>query len=151
MVSQKKLLKGLLTENIPLEEENFPPIRQIGEVFGGEYIFNGESTWLKGSCATPKELESLLDTVENRNLREFILPSNWEYEKKTIYEKYGKRPTLWRGVRGPVTLAMSIYGVENLIYLMYDEPELATRFSEVITNVILEYIIFTNVIILLTF
>ena len=138
--AEKIVGKRLLSENIPLEEENFPQIRQIGEVFGGEYIFNGEATWLKGSCNTPKELELILDKAEGLNLREFILPSNWEYEKKMLYEKYGKKPTLWRGVRGPVTLAMSIYGVENLIYLMYDEPELATRFSGVISNIILKYI-----------
>ena len=85
-----------------------------------------------------QELEKLLDRVEKINLREFILPPNWESEKKRIFEKYGKKPSLWRSVRGPVTLAMSIYGVENLVYLIYDEPDLAKRFSNVISDVIFE-------------
>ena len=65
-----------------------------------------------------------------------MLPENWETEKKRIYEKYGKKPDLLRSVRGPVTLAMSIYGVKNLVYLIIDVPELAMRFSKVITDVI---------------
>ena len=43
-----------------------------------------------------------------------------------------------RHIRGPVTLACSLVGEENLIFLILDEPELAARFSSVITNVILK-------------
>jgi uroporphyrinogen decarboxylase len=65
--------------------------------------------------------------VENRrgNLREFILPLNWDVEKKRIFELYGKKPELHRSIRGPVTFATSIYGIENLIFLIVDEPDLA--------------------------
>jgi uroporphyrinogen decarboxylase len=44
----------------------------------------------------------------------------------------------YRGQRGPVTFAMSIYGVENMIFLCYDNPDLAARFSDVLCRAILE-------------
>ena len=138
--AEKIVGKRLLREIIPSEDEAFPEIKQIGEIFGGRYSFNGQSTWLEGSCSTPKELEAVLDKAERLNLREFILPQNWESEKTRLFQKYGIKPSIWRGVRGPVTLAMSIYGVENMIYMIYDEPDLAHRFSNTISNVILDYI-----------
>ena len=128
--------KRLLREDFPETDSVFPSIRQIGEVFEGKYAFNGQSTWLHSSCSIPQELEKLLDRVERLDIRSFILPSNWESEKNRIFEKYGNKPSPLRGVRGPVTLAMSIYGVENLIFLMVDEPELAQRFSNTISEVI---------------
>ncbi|WP_094548264.1 uroporphyrinogen decarboxylase family protein [Petroclostridium xylanilyticum] len=134
--AEKIVGRRLLPEDFPEPDAVFPPIRRIGEVFEGRYVYNGISEWLEGSCNTPKELEKMLDHVEKLNLREFILPPNWESEKKRIYEKYGKKPELMRHVRGPVTLATSIYGVENLIFLILDEPDLAKRFSQVISDVI---------------
>lgn len=134
--------RKLLREEFPEPDSEFPAFRRIGEVFGGQYIFNGTSEWLTESCSTPGELEKLLDRVERlstSDLREFILPANWESEKKRIFEKYGKKPRTFGGIRGPVTLATSIYGSENLIFLIYDEPDLAKRFSEAICSVILKY------------
>ena len=46
-------------------------------------------------------------------------------------------PPRYRGQRGPVTFAMSVYGVENLVFLVLDEPELAGRFRDVILRAIL--------------
>lgn len=134
--AEKIVGKRLLPEKLPEEDSIFPPIKGIGEVFEGRYVHNEISEWLEGSCSTPQELEALLDRVEKMDLREYILPQNWESEKKRIFEKYGKKPGPWRHVRGPVTLATSIYGVENLIFLILDEPDLAKRFSSVISDVI---------------
>lgn len=132
--------KRLLSEEMPLSpEQSFPQFRQIGEVFGGEYIFDGETTWLKDNLHNEKELEAALDHIDKLDLKEFILPANWESEKKRLYESYGFKPRLFQGVRGPVTLATSVYGSENLIYLIYDNPDLAKRFSDTIGKVILEY------------
>lgn len=130
----------LLSENFPTEDELFPKYKRIGEVFDGEYLFDGNSEWLKGNCESPKELEKLLDRVDSINLRDFVLPPEWESEKKRIFENYGKKPRLFGSVRGPVTLATSVFGVENLIFLIYEYPELAKRFSDTIANVILGYI-----------
>ncbi len=137
--AEKTVGKRLLRESFPLPDEFFPPVREIGEVFGGRYITSAHSTWLEDSCSTPQELEKVLDRVEKINLREFIFPPQWESEKKRISEEYGKKPDLWRHVRGPVTLATSIYGSENLIFLIMDEPELAERFSRVVSDVIFQY------------
>lgn len=134
--AEKIVGRRLLPEYLPEEDSLFPVIRRIGEVFEGRYVKNGISEWLEGSCRTPRELDKLLDRVERLDLREFMLPSNWESEKNRIFEKYGKKPEPLRHIRGPVTLATSIYGTENLIYLILDEPELAERFRDVISDVI---------------
>ncbi|HHU79044.1 MAG TPA: hypothetical protein GXZ29_09260 [Clostridiales bacterium] len=137
--AEKIVGRRLLSEELPVPAAQFPPIHRIGEVFEGRYLFNGYTEWLEGSCSTPEELEKLLDRVERLDLPSFILPENWEREKKRIFEEYGIRPPLWRGVRGPVTLATSIYGAENLIFLIIDHPDLALRFSRAISDVIFAY------------
>jgi uroporphyrinogen decarboxylase len=85
------------------------------------------------SADSPDELEALLDRVEARleAIREFLLPPEWDAEKRRLVE-LGVPPPLYRGQRGPITFAMSVYGVENLIYLIYDRPELAARFRDLI-------------------
>ncbi|HZK39070.1 MAG TPA: uroporphyrinogen decarboxylase family protein [Clostridia bacterium] len=138
--ARKIVGQDLLREYIPPQTENFPAYRRIGEVFDGEYLFDGNSEWLKGNCENPTALEKLLDRIDKLDLRSFILPSNWESEKKRLYEKHGKKPSAFNSVRGPVTLATSVYGVENLIFLIYDHPELAKRFSDTIAKVLLGYI-----------
>ena len=143
-LAEKIVGRRLLGENLPTHDESFPGLKGIGEVFGGQYVFDGNVTWLQGSCSTPQELEKMLDGVEKLDIKDFILPSNWYQEKKRLYDTYGKKPGLWRGVRGPVTLATSIFGVENLLLLYYDEPELYRRFSKVILHVIMQYITVAN-------
>ncbi|MFA7204861.1 MAG: uroporphyrinogen decarboxylase family protein [Saccharofermentanales bacterium] len=128
--------KSLLPEVLVRPKESyFPNIKRIGEVFEGRYFYHNETEWLEGNVKTPLELEAMLDRVEKLDLRSFILPTEWESEKKRIYEKYGYKPNQSRSIRGPVTLATSIYGTENLIYLIFDEPELAQRFSTMIGDV----------------
>lgn len=132
--------RKLLNENTPSPEDSrFPQFRQIGEVFGGKYVFDGKTTWLESTISSEHELEKKLDEIDKMNLREFILPPDWEEKKTYIYEKYGKKPSDFTSIRGPVTLATSVYGTENLIYLFYDSPELAKRFSDTIANVVIGY------------
>ena len=136
--AEKIVGKRLLPETMPEPDAVFPQTKRIGEVFGGEYIYQHETEWLTQSVETPEELEALLDRVDKLNIREFMLPANWESEKKRIFETYGLRPPLMRHMRGPVTLACSIFGSENLIFLGMDEPELYKRFSDTILRVQLE-------------
>lgn len=91
--AEKIVGKRLLRESFPEPDEVFPYVRRIGEVFEGRYIINEHSEWLEGTCSTPRELDALLDRVERMNLRDFMLPENWESEKRRIFEKYGRRPT----------------------------------------------------------
>ena len=130
--------RRLLKEYYPNDDETFPKIKMIGEVSGGRYVSNEHSIWLESSITTIKELETQLDKVERMDIKEFILPANWHSEKKKIFEKYGTRPNQVRSVRGPVTLATSLVGVENMIFLILDEPEMAERFSKIIADVIIK-------------
>jgi len=129
--------KRLLQEEFLPEDARLPYVRRIGEVFGGQYLYHNETEWLTQSVHSEKELEALLDRVERMDLRAFMLPDNWEKEKKRVYERYGVRPELMRHIRGPVTLACSIMGAEDLLFLILDEPDLARRFSRAITKVTL--------------
>lgn len=122
-----------------------PEYRQIGEVFGGKYIFEGGTLWLNGTLKGEEALAKKLDEVENmlkdpEKFRSFVLPADWDERCRAVYELYGKRPQQYVHVRGPVTLATSVFGTEELLYLYYDEPELFTRFADVIGDVILAYI-----------
>ncbi len=124
----------LLDENFPAPDQVYPPYRRIGEWFAGRYIHNENSEWLESDIKTPQELEKMLDRLERTDLREFMLPPGWEAEKRRIHEQYGTQPPGVRHIRGPVTLAMSIFGVESFIFLCLDEPELAQRFGAAIAD-----------------
>ncbi|MBI5094388.1 MAG: hypothetical protein HZB26_18375 [Candidatus Hydrogenedentes bacterium] len=50
----------------------------------------------------------------------------------------GIRCPLYRGQRGPITFATSIYGVENLVSLIIENPDLAARFRDAILRTMLE-------------
>ncbi|HOL67143.1 MAG TPA: uroporphyrinogen decarboxylase family protein, partial [bacterium] len=71
------------------------------------------------------------------NLRSFLFPENWE-EGKLACQRAGLPFPFYRAQRGPVTLAMSLYGPENLIYLILDRPQLAARFRDLILKAILK-------------
>ncbi|GHU34799.1 hypothetical protein FACS1894105_02470 [Clostridia bacterium] len=114
----------------------YPQVKRIGEIFGGHYGWSAEAgEWLYPGASDEAELEAILDKIERTDIRELILPDNWYSEKKRLYEETGWKPGIMRGIRGPVTLACSIYGIENLCYLFYDAPELFRRFSDAITKV----------------
>lgn len=130
--------KRLLNEEIPPEDASFPYVKRIGEVFGSRYVIKHYTEWLDKSVDSPQELEKTIERVRKTDMREFMLPDNWEAEKKRIYEKYGLRPPVMRHIRGPVTLACSLMGSEEFIMLCLEEEELARKFSDTITCVILK-------------
>lgn len=140
--AEKIVGRRLLREEFPeLNPEcRFPARKSIEEVFECRIVYQGGTYWVESDCDTPQKLEKLLDRVEKLDLRKFLLPPNWEAEKKRIYEEYGRKPDLLRGIRGPVTLATSIYGVENLIFLIIDQPDLAKRFSQVISDTLFKMV-----------
>jgi len=142
--------RPLLAEKKPLPKEQQPKVtipkfKQIGEVFGGEYVFDGNTTWLHGTLADNEQLEKKLDevnalTADPQAFREFVLPADWDERCKAVYELYGQRPGQFKYIRGPVTLATSVFGVENLLFLYYDDEELFTRFADTIGDVVLAYV-----------
>jgi len=131
--------RRLLPETFDPEDSEFPQVKQIGEIFGGSYDYiPGTGIWLSHPMDSEEDLQRTLDSVDSLDLRSHLLPSNWEEEKARIYETYGKKPSFTRHIRGPVTLATSLLGEENLIYLYYDNPDLFRRFSETIKRVVID-------------
>lgn len=116
----------------------YPETAGLHDLFEAKNVWHNESYWLMPSANTPDELQALLDRVEAKlpRLRDHLLPPNWEKEKWRL-TALGVKPPLYRGQRGPVTFATSIYGVENLIYLIADQPDTARRFSRAILEAML--------------
>ncbi|MFC1600935.1 uroporphyrinogen decarboxylase family protein [Candidatus Sumerlaeota bacterium] len=131
--------RRLLHEQLPEPNPHQPHIKGLDEIFEAQNIWHGESYWLTQSANGPAELEALLDRVEERlaNLRAFVLPDDWEQAKARIIASSGRLPS-YRAQRGPITFAMSVYGVENLIFLIVENPELAARFRDLISRAMLE-------------
>ena len=125
--------RRLLRETPSDPTRTYPATRQLHDLFEARNVWHSNSWWLEQSARNSGELRSLLDRVEGRleRLRDFLLPENWEQEKARLMG-LGVKPSLYRGQRGPVTFACSIYGAENLIFLLHDAPELANRFRDVI-------------------
>jgi uroporphyrinogen decarboxylase len=115
----------------------FPAVKGITDIFEAPTKYAGGTGWVMPAAETPRELEALLDRVEARDPREVLLPPDWDEAVTRVYEQWGVKPRLGGGVRGPVTAAMSIYGVENLIFLILDAPALAARFRDVLADQII--------------
>jgi len=133
--------RRLLNEQPPTPpERTWPEPLQLFDIFEAQNVFKGESFWLEQSAHSPDELAALLDRVEKRlegDLRAFLLPPAWDREKGRL-RKLNIPSPVYRSQRGPVTFAMSIFGPENLIYLILDQPDLAARFRDLICRAILE-------------
>ncbi len=115
------------------------PPKGLHHIFEAPTVSKSGTVWLEQAARNEAELAALLDRVEKRldNLRAFLLDDAWEAEKRRRRE-HGVPLPLFRSIRGPVTFATSIYGVENLIFLIYDNPALAERFRDLILRAMLE-------------
>ena len=129
--------RRLLSEEWSDPSLKYPAHAGLHGVFEAENEWHDQSWWLKQSAHNEDELKALLDRVEKKVIRSVLLPENWDEEKERLTAR-GIKPPLYRGQRGPVTFATSIYGVENLIFLIMDNPDLAVRFSSAILNAMLE-------------
>ena len=128
--------RRLLSEKPSDPNLKWPPVKTLADVFEARKEWHSGSWWLSQSARNEEELRALLDRVEACDIRRFILPENWEQEKSRLMT-LGAKPPLYRGQRGPVTFAASIYGVENLIFLIHDNPRLAERFRDLILKTML--------------
>lgn len=122
----------------PPGDERYPPHKTLHDLFEGEQQWHDRSWWLMPSANTPDQLSALLDRVERRldNLRAFMLPVTWDARRDALMAR-GIKPPLYRSQRGPVTFAVSIYGAENLVFLLHDDPRLAARFRDLILKAML--------------
>lgn len=129
--------RRILSEEPFRPDLQYPPVGGLHDVFEAKNVWHGHSWWLQQAANTPAELEALLDRVDERDVRRTLLPANWDAEKARLMPLQIK-PPLYRGQRGPVTFATSVYGTENLIYLIIERPDLAARFRDTILRVMLE-------------
>jgi uroporphyrinogen decarboxylase len=135
--AQKIVGRRLLSERPQPPEGQWPAVGTLADVFEARNVWHDRSWWLEPCVHSEDELAALLDRVEQRDIRSFILPEGWDAAKARL-QKAGVTPPLYRGQRGPVTFAASIFGVENLIYLILDNPRLAERFRDAILRAMLE-------------
>jgi len=132
--------RRLLGETPGDPTRRYPGVKGLHDVFEARNEWHTNSWWLQQSARNEDELKALLGRVEDRlarGLRGFLLPENWDEENARL-KALGVKPPLYRGQRGPVTFAMSIYGVENVIYLILDNPGLAVRLRDDILRTMLE-------------
>ena len=136
--------RRLLSEEPCDPARQWPNVRTIADVFEAKNVWvpGTWSWWLQESAHSEEELAALLDRVDARlsgDLRAFILPENWDDEKSRLLA-LGVAPPRLRGLRGPVTFATSIYGIERLIYLFEDNEPLLMRFRDAILRTLLAII-----------
>lgn len=127
----KDLLTPRIQEHTAPGESREP--KTLADLFEAENVWQNESYWLKPAADREEDLQALLDRVEQRLERpeSFFLPSSWE-EEKARRSAAGLPLPAYRSQRGPVTFATSVFGAENLIFLILDRPDLAARFREAI-------------------
>lgn len=133
--------RQLLSERRGEPDRRWPGTRALHDIFEAENRWEAQSQsyWLHPSAHTRDELAALLDRVEARlaDLRAFLLPAHWDEEKARL-TALDVPPPRYRGQRGPVTFATSVFGVENLLFLILDEPDLAARFRDAIRDAMLQ-------------
>lgn len=141
-LAEKIVGKRLVPETLPDPNRRWPAVKELHDIFEAENRWQGGASgswWLLQSAHDNDELKALLDRVEKRldgDLRGFLLPDNWDEEKKRL-RALGCKVPLYRGQRGPCTFACSIFGPENLLMLYYDDPALMKRFSDLIASAII--------------
>ena len=137
-LAEKIVGRRILSEAPPPDPaQTYPSPKGLSDIFEAVNEWHDQSWWLKQSANTPDELKALLDRIDRKDIRKEILPDGWEEAKKRLLPQ-GKKPPLYRMQRGPVTFAMSIYGLENVIFLIMEEEELAARLRDTIIRVMLE-------------
>lgn len=127
----KDLLTPQIEEHTKPGESRGP--RTLADLFEAKNVWQNESYWLESSANSVEGLKALLDRVEQRleDPVRFYLPPAWENEKARRIASGLPLPA-YRSQRGPVTFATSVYGTENLIFLILDHPDLAARFRDAI-------------------
>ncbi len=138
--AEKIVGKRLLAETRSNPDLQWPEFKAFNDIFEAKNEWHAGSWWLKQAASTEDELKALLDRVDSRleHLRAFVLPEDWNAHKRRLIGM-GARPPLYRNQRGPITFATSVYGSENLLFLLVDNPRLAARFRDTILRAMLEY------------
>ena len=82
--------RKLLREEFPDPNSALPPVKGIEK-------YLEDNMYLTGILHGSKDYKhsrrvGKTDIIDKMDIRSFILPQNWESEKKRVYETYGKNP-----------------------------------------------------------
>lgn len=135
--------RRLLPETWVPPEHQLPRPLRIEEVFGStiRQVPVGDtpsSDWVEQSVYSIRDLEERLERVESLDLRAVVFPEGFSEALARLHSVYGLDPQLGGGIRGPVTAAMSVCGVENVILWLLDYPVVMKRFRDLLAAKIIE-------------
>ena len=142
--AQEVVGRKILREAFIPPEDQLPRPMRIEEVFGSKIVSVegsdaiGGADWVMESVHSVRELEERLKHVQSLRLEEIVFPQGFFVALERLRTKYGQHPKLGGGIRGPVTAAMSVCGVENVIYWLIDYPEVMARFRDLLAEKIVE-------------
>lgn len=118
------------------ESQPEPEPLRIEEIMGSHReLLEGGTPWLEPGYADAAELRAGLERIErlsDRDLRELIQSHGWK-------PATGDGSTRGVGSRGPTTIATSVLGSTEMIFLLTDEPLLMHRFFDVLADVLIRY------------
>lgn len=136
--------KRILPEFFIPPEHQLPRPKRIEEIFGSPIVSIpgsediGGADWVVESIHTLRDLEERMEYVSSLNLAEVVFPEGFFEALHRLRTEYGQDPKLGGGIRGPVTAAMSICGVENVILWLMDHPVVMERFRDLLAEKIVE-------------
>lgn len=140
-LSERVVGRRLLSE-APLDPSTqYPRTPGLSDLFEADHVWHDRSWWLHRAAHTPVELAALLDRVERRlhSIDEFLFEDEWKRTRDRLAPQ-GLYAPRYRWQRGPVTFATSVYGAEDFLLLVMDEPDLAARFRDTIIRAMLAII-----------
>jgi uroporphyrinogen decarboxylase len=136
--------RRILPEMFVPPERQLPRPKRIEEILGSQIVTVpgseeiGGADWVVESIHTIGELEARLEYVESLDWTETVFPPGFFAALERLREDYGQYPQLGGGIRGPVTAAMSLCGVENVILWLVDYPDVMARFRDLLARKIVE-------------
>ncbi len=117
--------------------ENEP--RRIENLFRCEFAYHeGGTPWFVPVTDDPAAFAAILDEAEATDVTKWALPAPYLKEWEARKEAGKPLPKLGTGSRGPATVMTSVINPEVLFMWCYDEPELVSRFADVLARKMIE-------------
>ena len=134
----------ILPETFVPPEHQLPRPLRIEEIFGsqirtvpGSEEIDG-ADWVMESIHSLRDLEERMEYVRSLRLEDIVLPPGFFPALERLRTQYNQSPRLGMHIRGPVTAAMSLCGVENVIFWLVDCPQVMERFRDLLAEKIIE-------------
>jgi uroporphyrinogen decarboxylase len=109
--------------------------KRIENLFGCEFEYHeGSTPWLVPVTDDPAEFARVLDRAEATDLTTWSFPEEFLQEWDERKREGKPLPLLGTGSRGPATIMSSVLKPDTLFYWIYDHPELAERFRDLLAE-----------------